>query len=149
MKSNPVVWFEIYVQDMPRAKAFYEKVLGATLTKLDSPASRHRDVGVPDGSEGGEGAAGALAKMKGVSVGRRRDHGLLHAAKTARSEARRALSGAGGTGPQGQVLDRPIRRDRDRHRSRRKRVRSPLDEVARATGNDVGQASARRDIAQG
>ena len=28
MKANPVVWFEIYVQDMPRAKTFYEKVLG-------------------------------------------------------------------------------------------------------------------------
>ena len=37
MKPNPVVWFEIYVQDMPRAKTFYETVLGGTLTKLDSP----------------------------------------------------------------------------------------------------------------
>ena len=27
MKSNPVGWFEIYVQDMPRAKAFYDAVL--------------------------------------------------------------------------------------------------------------------------
>lgn len=26
--SNPVGWFEIYVQDMPRAKAFYEGVFG-------------------------------------------------------------------------------------------------------------------------
>ncbi|MBM4231128.1 MAG: VOC family protein, partial [Gammaproteobacteria bacterium] len=26
MNSNPVGWFEIYVQDMPRAKAFYEAV---------------------------------------------------------------------------------------------------------------------------
>lgn len=25
--QNPVVWFEIYVNDMPRAKAFYEAVL--------------------------------------------------------------------------------------------------------------------------
>ena len=24
MASNPVVWFEIYVKDMKRAKAFYE-----------------------------------------------------------------------------------------------------------------------------
>ena len=24
MKMNPVNWFEIYVDDMPRAKAFYE-----------------------------------------------------------------------------------------------------------------------------
>jgi len=31
MKSNPVAWFEIYVQDMPRAKAFYEAVFQGTL----------------------------------------------------------------------------------------------------------------------
>ena len=29
--SNPVGWFEIYVQDMKRAKAFYEGVLGLKL----------------------------------------------------------------------------------------------------------------------
>jgi predicted enzyme related to lactoylglutathione lyase len=27
MASNPVGWFEIYVQDMERAKAFYEAML--------------------------------------------------------------------------------------------------------------------------
>ncbi len=27
MATNPVVWFEIYVQDMARAQAFYEHVL--------------------------------------------------------------------------------------------------------------------------
>lgn len=32
--SNPVGWFEIYVEDMQRAKAFYETVLGQTLTQL-------------------------------------------------------------------------------------------------------------------
>lgn len=31
MTTNPVGWFEIYVQDMPRAKAFYEAVLGFAL----------------------------------------------------------------------------------------------------------------------
>jgi predicted enzyme related to lactoylglutathione lyase len=36
MQGNPVCWFEIYVQDMPRARAFYEGVLGTTLAKLDS-----------------------------------------------------------------------------------------------------------------
>ncbi|MGZ5238109.1 MAG: VOC family protein, partial [Caldimonas sp.] len=37
MMNNPVGWFEIYVQDMARAKAFYEATLGVTLSKLDSP----------------------------------------------------------------------------------------------------------------
>ena len=31
MKSNPVVWFEIYVQDMARAQQFYETVLQTQL----------------------------------------------------------------------------------------------------------------------
>jgi uncharacterized protein len=36
-KRNPVVWFEIYVQDMERAKKFYSAVLGKTFEKLNSP----------------------------------------------------------------------------------------------------------------
>ena len=35
--SNPVRWFEIYVQDMKRAKTFYEAVLGLKLQKLAAP----------------------------------------------------------------------------------------------------------------
>ena len=37
MTQNPVNWFEIYVNDMARAKAFYEGVLGVGLKRLDSP----------------------------------------------------------------------------------------------------------------
>ena len=37
--NNPVIWFEIYVENMPRARAFYERVLGVTLEKLNSPDS--------------------------------------------------------------------------------------------------------------
>lgn len=37
MKANPVVWFEIYVQNMDRAKAFYEAVFAARLERLTSP----------------------------------------------------------------------------------------------------------------
>jgi hypothetical protein len=35
MINNPVGWFEIYVQDMTRAKAFYESVFSVQLTKLE------------------------------------------------------------------------------------------------------------------
>ncbi|MCB1122790.1 MAG: VOC family protein [Verrucomicrobiae bacterium] len=34
---NPVGWFEIYVQDADRARAFYEAVFQKPLTRLDSP----------------------------------------------------------------------------------------------------------------
>ena len=37
MEHNPVVWFEIYVEDMARAKAFYEALLHTELeeAKMD------------------------------------------------------------------------------------------------------------------
>ena len=37
MSNNPVAWFEIYVQDMARAKQFYESVFKVKLEKLNSP----------------------------------------------------------------------------------------------------------------
>ena len=36
MKPNPVGWFEIYVQDMNRARAFYEKTLATKLERLEA-----------------------------------------------------------------------------------------------------------------
>ncbi len=36
---NPVGWFEIYVNDMPRAKAFYEAVFATTLQPLGNPTA--------------------------------------------------------------------------------------------------------------
>ena len=68
MPSNPVVWFEIYVQDMQRAKAFYEKMLGVKLEKLDSPDPQIEMYSFPM-QQDGAGAAGALAKMKDVPSG--------------------------------------------------------------------------------
>ena len=37
MKGNPVVHFEIYAQDIERAKEFYENVFEITLKKIQSP----------------------------------------------------------------------------------------------------------------
>ena len=70
MNRNPVGWFEIYVQDMPRAKKFYETVLGIELMKLDSPTevSGIEMQAFPMDMEAG-GASGALAKMDGCPSG--------------------------------------------------------------------------------
>ncbi|MCA3178403.1 MAG: VOC family protein [Burkholderiaceae bacterium] len=68
MKPNPVVWFEIYVADMVRAKRFYETVLGATLSKLDDPDGASEMWAFPM-ADGGDGAAGALVRMDGVAPG--------------------------------------------------------------------------------
>jgi len=63
---NPVGWFEIYVQDMQRAKAFYEKTFQLKLEHLENP-----DVELwafPMQPER-PGCPGALAKMAGKSSG--------------------------------------------------------------------------------
>ena len=63
--ANPVSWFEIYVKDMPRAKAFYENTLGVKLEKLDTPASEVSEMySFPMGKEHSYGATGALVKME-------------------------------------------------------------------------------------
>ncbi len=63
---NPVGWFEIYVQDMDRAKAFYEKVLHVALTKLESPGLELWTFPMLDDKPG---ATGALVKMEGKDSG--------------------------------------------------------------------------------
>ena len=66
MKNNPVGWFEIYVQDMNRAKSFYETMLGTTLEKLSSP-----DIEMWAFPMDGEtpGSGGALVMMPGFPSG--------------------------------------------------------------------------------
>ncbi|RJF99792.1 VOC family protein [Noviherbaspirillum saxi] len=66
MNNNPVGWFEIYVQDMARAKAFYENVLGIELTNLDAPDLEM--LAFPMQNEA-YGAAGALVRMPGFASG--------------------------------------------------------------------------------
>ncbi len=72
MAFNPVVWFEIYVDDMARARAFYETVLAVTLAPLPMPEgedlSPMQMLAFPAQMENA-GAAGVLAKMDGVSGG--------------------------------------------------------------------------------
>ena len=70
MTRNPVGWFEIYVQDMARAKKFYETVLQIELTKLDAPntVDEIEMQAFPMNMEAG-GASGALAKMEGCPSG--------------------------------------------------------------------------------
>ena len=69
MECNPVGWFEIYVQDMVRARAFYEAVLGVELSPLDSPDGSPIEMVAFPMAMDRPGAAGALAKMDGVESG--------------------------------------------------------------------------------
>lgn len=66
MTNNPVNWFEIYVQDMARAKRFYESVFKTKLEKLDSPEIEMW--GFPMDVDR-FGAGGSLVKMEGMPSG--------------------------------------------------------------------------------
>ena len=67
---NPVGWFEIYVNDMQRAKAFYSAVFDTQFERLQGP-------GQPPGMEmqafpmqpNAMGITGALVKMPGLDAG--------------------------------------------------------------------------------
>lgn len=76
MKPNPVGWFEIYVQDMDRAKTFYETVFDTTLEKLTPPSSSEANPASDTiemcafpMSEQNYGSAGALFRMEGIPSG--------------------------------------------------------------------------------
>ena len=64
--SNPVGWFEIYVQDMPRARAFYEAVFRRQLDRLESPGI---EMWAFAGDMAATGTAGSLVHMPGMPSG--------------------------------------------------------------------------------
>lgn len=66
MATNAVGWFEIYVQDMARAKAFYEAVFQLQLQKLDGPGPEMWAFPMLMDATG---APGALVRMEGVASG--------------------------------------------------------------------------------
>ncbi len=68
MQHNPVGWFEIYVQDMARATAFYERVFNVELEKLEHSGAQFEMLAFPMQKEG-MGAAGALIRMEGFPSG--------------------------------------------------------------------------------
>ena len=64
MVNNAVIWFEIMVQDMARAKLFYESVFQVKLERLNS--SGFEMWGFPVSMER-PGVGGALVKMDGAA----------------------------------------------------------------------------------
>ncbi|MBB4037003.1 hypothetical protein GGR21_002917 [Dysgonomonas hofstadii] len=68
VKTNPVVWFEIYVNDMARAQKFYETVLDKELQRHDGEDYEMAffpwadDMNAPN-------ASGGLCRMKEMKPG--------------------------------------------------------------------------------
>ena len=64
--SNPVAWFEIYVDDIERAKSFYEAMLGIKLSKLEGTEFEMWAFPMEQASYG---ATGAIIKLPGYPAG--------------------------------------------------------------------------------
>ncbi|OFZ21834.1 MAG: lactoylglutathione lyase [Bdellovibrionales bacterium RIFOXYA1_FULL_36_14] len=71
-KDNTIGWFEVYVEDMQRAKNFYESVFRVELKRLPNPASLEHEIEMLafSGNMKSYGANGALVKMPGHSSGK-------------------------------------------------------------------------------
>ncbi len=69
-KGNPVVWFEIYVDDLQRARKFYEKVFDLGMQDLPNPTTDSMQMlAFPMDMETKNMASGALVKIEGMKAG--------------------------------------------------------------------------------
>jgi len=91
MKFNPVGWFEIYVDEMPRARQFYQSVFQVELDKLNS--GDELEMWAFPWVEDGHGAAGALCKMTGMPPGGNSVMVYFQCEDCAQEEARAAEAG--------------------------------------------------------
>lgn len=69
MPKNPVGWFEIYVDDLERAKAFYQAVFQVELTQLPHAIEGGPEMWAWPMLENEPGAPGAICKMENVPAG--------------------------------------------------------------------------------
>jgi predicted enzyme related to lactoylglutathione lyase len=67
-KTNAIGWFDIYVNDMERAVAFYENVLNQKLEEIGDPTGETQMMSFP-GDMTSYGASGALVKSEYSSPG--------------------------------------------------------------------------------
>lgn len=69
--KNPVGWFEIYVDDIEKAKDFYQKVFQTELTNISPDGADESGLVMWQFPQTFEqyGAGGAICKMEGVNPG--------------------------------------------------------------------------------
>lgn len=92
MKGNPVAWFEIYVQDIERAKRFYESVFEVKLQQLHAPLAEVELWAFP-ADRNSYGVGGALVKMPGFPSGGNSTLVYFHCLDCAVEESRVAAAG--------------------------------------------------------
>ena len=69
MAGNPVGWFEIYVDDMSRARKFYESVLDIQLTSLEIPDESSLEMLAFPSNMEEHGTSGSLVHVDGFPAG--------------------------------------------------------------------------------
>ena len=69
MSDNPVRWFEIYVDDMNRAKKFYEAVFQITFERLPNPPGIPFEMWKFPSDMSAPGTSGTLVKIEGFPAG--------------------------------------------------------------------------------
>lgn len=69
LQSNPVGWFELYVSDLGRAKAFYQAVFKRPMEDLITPPGGDMQMCAFTMNPAGTGAAGALVKSPKMGPG--------------------------------------------------------------------------------
>jgi len=67
--NNPIGWFEIYVDDINRAKNFYQGVFGMELERLSDPTGSDVEMWSFQCDFESYGATGALIQMAGSPAG--------------------------------------------------------------------------------
>jgi uncharacterized protein len=95
--NNPVVWFEIYTDDIKRAKKFYETVFQIELNILPTPDGMDdlQMLVFPSNMESKNMASGALVKMEGFKAGGNSTIVYFYSENCAVEEAR--IEAAGGS----------------------------------------------------
>lgn len=91
--KNPAGWFEIYVNDVTRARAFYEAVFQVALNKLPTPVPG-LDMWAFPMEQTSHGCSGALVQMQGVPAGGNSTIVYFHCADCA-VEASRVVKAGG------------------------------------------------------
>jgi len=92
MTGNPIAWFELYVQDMARARAFYEAVFQVALQQLSAPLDELEMWAFPS-DMARYGSSGALVNMTGVPSGGSGTLVYFHCEDCAVEEARVVSAG--------------------------------------------------------
>jgi predicted enzyme related to lactoylglutathione lyase len=92
---NPVGWFEIYIDDIARAKSFYESLFQLSLEALGDPSDDSVTMLAFPSDYDNYGSSGAIVHMNGVSAGNNSTLVYFSCEDCAAQEAR--VVAAGGT----------------------------------------------------